>query len=128
MNIDAIVDANATIDIDDVNRVDGVDEYHQLWRTVVLSLIHRSINKDNLIIKYWKLCKLELYCCFVDKQSDKSAMQHREYFVEMNIDAIVDANATIGIDDVNRVDGVDEYHQLWRTIVFVEVSTIMKTF
>ena len=78
MNIDAIVDANATIDIDDVNRVDGVDEYHQLWRTVVLSLIHRSINKDNLIIKYWKLFKLELYCCFVDKESDKSAMQHRE--------------------------------------------------
>ena len=34
-------------------------------------------------------------------------MQHR---VEMNIDAIVDANATI--DDVNRDNGVDEYHQL----------------
>ena len=47
---------------------------------------------------------------------------------EMNIDAIVDANATIGIDDVNRVSGVDEYHQLYRTVVFVEVSTIMKTF
>ena len=46
----------------------------------------------------------------------------------MNIDAIVDANATIDIDDANRVDGVDEYHQLWRTVVFVEVSTIMKTF
>ena len=40
--------------------------------------ICRSINEDNLIIKYWKLFKLELYCCFVDKQSDKSAMQHRE--------------------------------------------------
>ena len=63
-------------------------------------------------MKYWKLFKLELYCCFVDKESDKSAMQHREQFVEMNIDAIVDANATIDIDDVNRVDGVDEYHQL----------------
>ena len=47
-----------------------------------------------------------------DEESDKSAMQHREQFVEMNIDAIVDANATIDIDDVNRVDGVDEYHQL----------------
>ena len=46
----------------------------------------------------------------------------------MNIDAIVDANATIDIDDVNRVGGGDEYHQLWRTVVFVEVSTIMKTF
>ena len=56
--------------------------------------------------------KLELYCCFVDKQSDKYAMQHRESYIEMNIDAIVDANATIDIDDVNRVDGVDEYHQL----------------
>ena len=56
--------------------------------------------------------KLELYCCFVDKQSDKSAMQHRESYVEMNIDAIVDANATIDIDDVNRVGGGDEYHQL----------------
>ena len=56
--------------------------------------------------------KLELYCCFVDKQSDKSAMQGRESFVEMNIDAIVDANATIDIDDVNRDNGVDEYHQL----------------
>ena len=55
-------------------------------------------------------------------------MQHRESYVEMNIDAIVDANATIGIDDVNRVSGVDEYHQLYRTVVFVEVSTIMKTF
>ena len=87
--------------------------------------ICKSINKDNLIIKYWKLFKLELCCCFVDKESDKSAMQHR---VEMNIDAIVDANATIDIDDVNRDNGVDEYHQLWRTVVFVEVSTIMKTF
>ena len=29
----------------------------------------------------------------------------------MNIDAIVDANATIGIDDVNHVNGVDDYHQ-----------------
>ena len=46
----------------------------------------------------------------------------------MNIDAIVDANATIDIDDVNRDNGVDEYHQLWRTVVFVEVSTNMKTF
>ena len=53
-----------------------------------------------------------MYCCFVDKRSDKSAMQHRKQFVEMNIDAIVDANATIDIDDVNRVNGVDEYHQL----------------
>ena len=52
-----------------------------------------------------------MYCCFVDKQSDKSAMQHRESFVEMNIDAIVDANATIGIDDVNRVDGTHPHHQ-----------------
>ena len=39
-------------------------------------------------------------------------MQHREQFVEMNIDAIVDANATIDIDDVNCVGGGDEYHQL----------------
>ena len=39
-------------------------------------------------------------------------MQGRESFVEMNIDAIVDANATIDIDDVNRDNGVDEYHQL----------------
>ena len=39
-------------------------------------------------------------------------MQHRESFVEMNIDAIVDANATIDIDDVNRDNGADEYHQL----------------
>ena len=70
--------------------------------------------------------KLKLYCCFVDKQSDKSAMQHRESYVEMNIYAIVDANATI--DDVNRDNGVNEYHQLWRPVVFVEVSTIMKTF
>ena len=38
-------------------------------------------------------------------------MQHRESYVEINIDAIVDANATIGIDDVNLVSGVDEYHQ-----------------
>ena len=72
--------------------------------------------------------KLELYCCFVDNRSDKSAMQRRESYVEMNIDAIVDAKATIDIDDVNCDNGVDEYHQLWRTVVFVEVSTIMKTF
>ena len=53
-----------------------------------------------------KVCQ-ELYCCFVDKQSDKSAMQHRESFVEINIDAFVDANATIDIDDINCVNGVD---------------------
>ena len=35
-------------------------------------------------------------------------MQHREQFVEMNIDAIVDANATIDIDDADRVSGGDE--------------------
>ena len=57
MNIDAIVDANATIDIDDVNHDNGVDEYHQLRRTVVLSLIHRSINEDNLIIEYEEVLK-----------------------------------------------------------------------
>ena len=117
MNIDAIVDAIATISIDDVNCVNGVDEYHQLWRTVVLSLIHRSINEDNLIIKYWKLFKLKLCCCFVDKQSDESAMQHRELYVEMSIDAFVENNDSSGIDDVNCASGGDEYHQLWRTIV-----------
>ena len=56
--------------------------------------------------------KLELYCCFVDKQSDKSAMQRRDSYVEMNVDAFDDTNATSGIDDVNRVGGGDEYHQL----------------
>ena len=77
-----------------------------------LSIINRSINEDNLIIEYWKLFKLELCCSFVDKQSDKNAMQHRESFVEMNIDAIVDTNATSDIDDVNHVGGGNEYHQL----------------
>ena len=67
------------------------------------------VEKGDLVNKYCKLFKKKLCCCFVDKQSDKSAMQHR---VEMNIDAIVDANATIDIDDVNRDNGVDEYHQL----------------
>ena len=67
---------------------------------------------NNLIIKYWKLFKLELYCCFVDKQSDKSAMQHRESFVEMNIDGFDDTNAGSDFDDADRVGGGDEYHQL----------------
>ena len=55
-----------------------------------------------------------MYCCFVDKQSDKSAMQRRESYVEMNVDdAFDDENVTSGIGDVNRVGGGgDEYHQL----------------
>ena len=75
-------------------------------------MIHRSINKDNLVRKHWKLFKLKLCCCFVNKQSDESAMQGRESYVEMNINANDDTNGTSGIDDVNCVDGVDEYHQL----------------
>ena len=84
--------------------------------------------KGDLVKKYCKLFKKKFCCCFVFKQSDESVMQVRESYVEMNIDAIVDANATIDIDYVNHVDGVDEYHQLGRTVVFVEVSTIMKIF
>ena len=68
--------------------------------------------KGDLVKKYFRLCKMKLCFCFVDKQMDESAMQHRELYVEMNIDAIVDANATIDIDDVNRVGGGDEYHQV----------------
>ena len=55
---------------------------------------------------------LKLYCCFVDNRSDKSAMQRRESYVEMNINAYDDTNATIDIDDADRVSGGDEYHQL----------------
>ena len=39
-------------------------------------------------------------------------MQRRELYVQINIDANDDTNATSGIDDVNRVSGGDEYHQL----------------
>ena len=39
-------------------------------------------------------------------------MQRRESYVEMNIDAFDDNNATSGIDDINLVGGGDEYHQL----------------
>ena len=60
------------------------------------------------------LFKKKLCCCFVDKQSDESAMQRRESYVEMNINAFDDENVTSGIGDVNRVvgGGGDEYHQL----------------
>ena len=39
-------------------------------------------------------------------------MQRRESYVEMNVNAYDDTNATSGIDDVNRGSGGDEYHQL----------------
>jgi hypothetical protein len=51
-------------------------------------------------------------CCFDDKRSDENLTQHRESYVEMDIDAFDDNNATSGIDDVNRVGGGVEYHQL----------------
>ena len=70
------------------------------------------VEKGDLVNKYCKLFKKKLCCCFVDKQSDESVMQRRESYVEMNIDAFDDNNATSGIDDVNRVSGGDEYHQL----------------
>ena len=70
--------------------------------------------KGDLVKKYCKLFKKKLCCCFVDKQSDESAMQRRESYVEMNVDdAFDDENVTSGIGDVNRVGGGgDEYHQL----------------
>ena len=58
------------------------------------------------------LFKKKLWCCFVEKQSDKSVMQHRELYIEMSIDAFDENNDTSGIDDVNRASGGDEYHQL----------------
>ena len=70
------------------------------------------VEKGDLVNKYCKLFKMKLCCCFVDKRSDESAMQRRESYVEMNVDAYDDTNATIDIDDADRVDGVDEYHQL----------------
>ena len=70
--------------------------------------------KRDLVKKYFRVCKMKLCCCFVDKRSDESAMQHRESYVEMkDDDAFDDENVTSGIGDVNRVgDGGDEYHQL----------------
>ena len=72
------------------------------------------VEKGDLVNKYFRLCKKKLCCCFVDKQSDESAMQRRESYVEMkDDDAFDDENVTSGIGDVNRVgDGGDEYHQL----------------
>ena len=70
------------------------------------------VEKCDLVSKYFRLCKKKLCCCFVDKRSDESAMQRRESYVEMNVDAVDDTNATSGIDDVNHVGGGDEYHQL----------------
>ena len=66
----------------------------------------------DLVKKYCKLFKKKLFCCFDDKRSDENLTQRRELYVEMNIDAFDDNNATSGIDDVNRVGGGDEYHQL----------------
>ena len=68
--------------------------------------------KVDLVNKYCKLFKKKLCCCFVDKQSDKHVMQHRELYVEMSIDAFVENNDSSGIDDVNCASGGDEYHQL----------------
>ena len=70
------------------------------------------VEKGNLINKYLRLCKIKLCCCFVDNRSDESAMQHRESYIEMNVDAFDDDKGTSGIDDVNGVGGVDEYQQL----------------
>ena len=70
------------------------------------------VEKGDLVKKYFRLCKMKLCCCFVEKQRDESAMQRRESYVEMNVDAFDDTNATSGIDDVNRGSGGDEYHQL----------------
>ena len=39
-------------------------------------------------------------------------MQHRESFVEMNVDANDYTNATIDIGDVDRVSGGDAYHRI----------------
>ena len=39
-------------------------------------------------------------------------MQCRELYVEIDIDAYDDTNATINIDDADRVSSGDEYHQL----------------
>ena len=72
--------------------------------------------KRDLVKKYFRVCRMKSCCCFVDKRSDESVMQHRESYVEMNVDdAFNDGeNVTSGIDDVNRVvgGGGDEYHQL----------------
>ena len=68
--------------------------------------------KVDLVNKYCKLFKKKLCCCFDDKRSDESVMQRRESYIEMNIDAFDDNNATIGIDDADCASGGDEYHQL----------------
>ena len=39
-------------------------------------------------------------------------MQRRESYVEMNINANDDTNATTDIDDADRVSGGDAYRQL----------------
>ena len=39
-------------------------------------------------------------------------MQRRESYVEINVDAYDYTNATIGIDDVDRVSGGDAYHRI----------------
>jgi hypothetical protein len=71
------------------------------------------VEKGNLVKKYFRLCKMKLCCCFVDNRSDESMIQHRELYVEMNVDdAFHNENVTSGIDDVNGVGGGDEYQQL----------------
>ena len=71
------------------------------------------VEKGDLVNKYCKLFKKKLCCCFVDNRSDESMIQHRESYVEMNVDDAFDnENVTSGIDDVNRIGGGDEYQQL----------------
>ena len=43
--------------------------------------------KRDLVKKYFRVCRMKSCCCFVDKRSDESVMQHRESYVEMNVDA-----------------------------------------
>ena len=68
--------------------------------------------KGDLVNKYCKLFKMKMCCCFVDKRSDGSAMQHRESLVEINVDSSDFDNVTSGIGDVTCVDGGNAYHQL----------------
>ena len=42
--------------------------------------------KRDLVKKYFRVCKMKICCCFVDKQSDESVMQRRQSYVEMKID------------------------------------------
>ena len=69
-----------------------------IFYSIVTSISWCSFSKNGDAFLDRMLFKKKLWCCFVEKQSDKSVMQHRELDIEMSIDAFDENNDTSGID------------------------------